>query len=125
MVPITKLLQKIEVFEWTAKCHIWEEIKQHYMDASILISPHWDIKFHVHIDSSNLVVEVMLAWNLIEKCNQSFAYASYLLNNAEWNYAMIERETLAIMYVFHKFHHYLLGYKFIFYVDHMALLYLI
>jgi hypothetical protein len=30
-----------------------------------------------------------------------------------------------MVYAFHKFHNYLLGNKFIFYVDHMALLYLI
>jgi len=30
-----------------------------------------------------------------------------------------------MVYVLHKFKHYLLGNKFLFYVDHMALLYLI
>jgi hypothetical protein len=39
----------------------------------------------------------------------------------------IEKETLTIMYmyVFNKFCHHLFGNKFIFYVDHMVLLYLI
>jgi hypothetical protein len=37
---------------------------------------------------------------------------------------MIEREAITMVYALHKFHHYLLGNKFIFYVDHMALLYL-
>ncbi len=37
----------------------------------------------------------------------------------------IERETLAIVYVLHKFRHYLLGNKFMFYVDHMVLLYMV
>jgi hypothetical protein len=30
-----------------------------------------------------------------------------------------------MVYVLHKFYHYLLGHKFIFYVDHMALLYFV
>jgi hypothetical protein len=34
-------------------------------------------------------------------------------------------EALAMVYTLHKFCHYLLGNKFVFYVDHMALLYLI
>jgi hypothetical protein len=51
------------------------------MDAPILISPHWDIEFLVHTYAFNLVVEVMLAQNLTGKCNQSIAYASWLLNN--------------------------------------------
>jgi hypothetical protein len=37
----------------------------------------------------------------------------------------IERETLAIVYVLHKFHHYLSSNKFMFYVDHMVLLYMV
>ncbi len=37
----------------------------------------------------------------------------------------IEREALTMVYAFHKFHYYLLGNKFIFYMDHMALLYLV
>jgi len=35
-----------------------------------------------------------------------------------------KKEALAMLYALHKFHHYLLGNKLIFYVDHMALLYL-
>jgi hypothetical protein len=30
-----------------------------------------------------------------------------------------------MVYALHKFHHYMLGNEFIFYVDHMALLYLV
>ncbi len=40
MSPITKLLKKYEVFEWTIECQIaWEEIKKQYIQAPILISP--------------------------------------------------------------------------------------
>ncbi len=35
------------------------------------------------------------------------------------------REALAMVYVLHKFRHYLLGKKFVFYVEHMALLHLV
>jgi hypothetical protein len=83
------------------------------------------LKFHVHIDTFNLVVGAMLAQNLIKKCDQSIAYASQLLNNIEQNYMMTEKETLTMVYAFHKFRHYLLSNKFIFYVDHLVLLYLV
>jgi hypothetical protein len=53
------------------------------MDALILISPHWAIEFHVHINAYNLVVGAMLAQNLNGKCNQPIAYASQLFNNVE------------------------------------------
>ncbi len=40
-------------------------------------------------------------------------------------YTTIEREALAMVYALHKFKHYLLGNQFRFYVDHMALVYLV
>jgi hypothetical protein len=41
------------------------------------------------------------------------------------NHATTKREALTMVYALHKFKHYLLGDKFVFYVDHMALLYFI
>jgi hypothetical protein len=64
----------------------------------------------------------MLAQNLTKKCDQPITYAFRLLNNVEKNYTTIERETLAMVYVLHKFRHYLLRNKFVSYV---ALLYLV
>jgi len=76
MVPIIKLLWKTKAFEWIAKCQeAWEVIKQSYMDALILISPHWDVEFHVHTYIFNLIVGVMLAQNPIKKNDQLIAYA--------------------------------------------------
>jgi hypothetical protein len=41
------------------------------------------------------------------------------------NYTIAEREALAMVYVLHKYWSYLLGNKFVFYVDHMVLLYFV
>jgi len=39
MAPITKLFRKIEVFEWNIECQTaWENIKNRYIQAPILIS---------------------------------------------------------------------------------------
>jgi len=95
------------------------------MDALILISPHWNLEFHVHSNAFNSTVIVMPTHNLIEKCDQMITYATRLFNNTKWNYIMTKREALAMVYGLHKFFNYLLGNKFIFYVDHMALLYLV
>jgi hypothetical protein len=95
------------------------------MDTPILISPHWDLEFHVHTNAFSLVGGVMLVQNLTKKCDQLIAYTSESLNNIEQNYMTIEKETFIMVYALHKFRHYLLGNKFIFYVDHMALLYLV
>jgi uncharacterized protein (UPF0332 family) len=40
MSPITKLFKKFKVFEWIKKCkNVWEEIKNWYIQAPILINP--------------------------------------------------------------------------------------
>jgi len=80
--------------------------------------------FHVHPNVLNLVVKAMLAQNPIGKCDKLITYAFRLLNNVKKNYTT-KREAFTMVYALHKFKHYLLGDKFIFYVDHMALLYLV
>ncbi len=52
-------------------------------------------------------------------------YAFRLLNTIEKKYTITEREGLAMVYALHKFKHYLLGNQFVFYVDHMAFVYLV
>jgi hypothetical protein len=46
----------------------WEAIKYKYLYALILIAPKWDMEFHIHTNTSNLVVKVMLVQNPIGKC---------------------------------------------------------
>jgi hypothetical protein len=48
-------------------------------------------------------------------------YTSRLLNIAKHNYDTIKREALVMVFVLHKFRHYLLGNKFVFYVDHYGI----
>jgi hypothetical protein len=67
----------------------------------------------------------MLAQNPTRKCNQPITYAFQLLNNAEKAYTTTEKEALTMVYALHKYCHYLLDNKFVFYVDHMAFLYLV
>ncbi len=52
-------------------------------------------------------------------------YSSRLLNYAKRNYTITKRKVLAMVYALHKFRHFLLINKFTFYVDHMALMYLV
>lgn len=52
-------------------------------------------------------------------------YAYHLLNKVECNYTTVEHEALTMVCGLHKFRHYTLGNKFVFYVDHMALIYLV
>ncbi len=78
------------------------------------------MEFHVHIDESLLVVGAMLAQIVTWKSDKLIMYTSRLLNKAKKNYNTIKKKALTMVFALHKFIHYLLGNKFVFYVDHMA-----
>jgi len=52
-------------------------------------------------------------------------YTSSFFNKTKHNYSTTKRKALVMVLGLHKFRHYLLGNKFVFYVDHMALVYLV
>jgi hypothetical protein len=96
------------------------------MDAPLFMVLEWDLEYHVHINAINLVVGAMLIQNLTKKCDQPIACASHLFNNIiEKNCIVAKKEALTMVYALHKFHHYLSGDKFVFYVNHMTFLHLI
>ncbi len=67
----------------------------------------------------------MLSQNVIGKSDQLVMYASRLLNKIELNYNTTKKKDLIMVFTLHKFKHYLLGNKFVFYINHMALVYLV
>ncbi len=82
------------------------------------------MEFHVHTNASLLVVGTMLFQNLTRKNDQPVVYTYRLLKRAK-NYSITEREALIMVFVLHKFRHYLLGNKLVLCVDHMTLVYLV
>jgi hypothetical protein len=67
----------------------------------------------------------MLSQNVTGKSDQSIVYASRLLNRVKEKYNTTKREALVVVFSLHKFKHYLLSNKFVFYVNHMGLVYLV
>jgi hypothetical protein len=65
----------------------------------------------------------MLAQDLTIKHDQLVVYSSRLLSNVARNYNTIEHEALTMAFTLHKFKHYPFINKFVFYVDHMPLVY--
>ncbi len=126
MAPITKITRKTKTFLWTQECEKAQElIKQKYIETSILISPNWEVGLHVHTNVSLLTMGVMLSQNVTRTSDQPIVYASKLLNKIEQIYNITQRQALTMVFSLHKFKHYLLGNKFVFYVNHMALVYLV
>jgi hypothetical protein len=68
-----------------------------------LISPNYDVEFHVHVNAFLLDVGAMLIHNIIGKHDQPIIYASKLINSVERNYNTTKHETLTMVFKLHKF----------------------
>ena len=77
------------------------------------------------MDASNISLGSILSQKDSEGHDHPIYYASRQLVAAERNYTVTEREALGMIYSVQKFRHYLLGYKFVFHVDHDALKYMV
>ena len=75
-------------------------------------------------DVSNHAIGAVLGQRKEDKFHVIY-YASRTLNNAQLNYATIEKEILAVIFVIDKFQSYLLGSKVVVYTDHATLKYLL
>ena len=128
-LPLTNLLKKTEEGvspEWTPECtEAFETLKQKLVTAPILITPDWTKLFHVYVDASNVALGTVLSQKDAKGFDHPIYYASRQLVAAERNYSVTEREALGMIYSVQKYRHYLLGYEFVFHVDHDALKYMI
>jgi len=95
------------------------------METPILIPPNWQLELHVHTYASLLVMGAMLAKYPTGKYDQPIIHVSRLINKTKQNYTTIERKVVVMVYVLHKFRHFFVGKQFVFYVDHMVLVYLV
>ena len=92
----------------------------------VLRPPDWDKSYHVFCDINNDAVGSALCESTGEKGkDQLIAYASKQLIPAEMNYSTIERECLAMLFSVKKLHHNLICNPVVFFVDHMAIKYLV
>jgi len=88
--PMERLLKKTEEFIWTTNCQaVLDKQKERLVSAPILVYLDWNKMFHVHIDSSGIALEAVLAQPR-EKMDHSVYYASRKLSMAENNYTTIE-----------------------------------
>jgi hypothetical protein len=128
-MPITHLQKKNTKFEWTEECEqSFEALKKRLSSYPVLRPPKWELPFHIYCDASAVAVGSILCQSVegqVKGRDHPVAYASRQLNPAERNYSTTERECLAMVFSVKKFRHYLLANKVVFFVDHMAIKYLV
>ena len=75
-------------------------------------------------DASDYAVGAVLGQRKEGKVNAIY-YTSKTLNEAQVNYATIEKELLAVVFAFEKFRSYIVNSKVIVYTDHATIKYLL
>nr|GFB91846.1 reverse transcriptase domain-containing protein [Tanacetum cinerariifolium] len=106
--PMTHLLGKNSPFIFSNKCiQAFRTLKDKLTEAPILIAPNWDQPFELMCDASDYAVGAVLGQR-IDKHFRPIHYASKMMNQAEANYTTTEKEILAVVYAFEKFHSYLI-----------------
>ena len=119
-------MKKDATYCWNEECNkILETLKEKMALTPILAFPKWDVKFHVHVDTSCIALGAILTQPKAEGIDHLIPFTSCRLSKAEKNYSTTECEGLAMVYTLQKFHHYLLGGHFKMYIDHSTLKYLV
>src|SRR5579862_2053997 len=107
--PLTDLLKKDQAYEWTSTCQdAFQELKQRLMTTPILRNPDINLKFTLTTDASNFAIGAVLSQD-DGQGPRPIAFESRKLSPAEKNYAIHEKELLAIVHVFKTWRHYLKG----------------
>ena len=122
--PLSNLLMQGVSFEFNEPClNAFELLKKKLTSTPIVVTLDWNLPFELMCDVSNFTVGAVLGQRK-EKVFYAVYYASQTLNDAQINYATIEKELLAIVFVFDKFRPYLTRNKVIVFTDHSAIKYL-
>jgi hypothetical protein len=115
-----------EPFAWTEEEEkAFAALKLLLTRAPMVQPPDWNREFHVFVDASDIAIGSVLMQKYEKNWFRPVYYASRRLSKAERNYSTTEREALGMIYNVTKFRHYLHGKRFMFHVDHSALVYLV
>ncbi|CAG9093180.1 unnamed protein product [Plutella xylostella] len=119
--PLTKLTKKTEPWQWCIEQErAFQQIKTALTTAPILRQANHHLPFVLKTDASQYAIGAALLQGEGEN-EHPVEYASRLLNNAERNYSVTEKEALAIVWAISRFRGYIEGTKFITITDHQPL----
>ena len=110
--PLHEITRKEIKWEWGEKQqNVFEELEQRFMTELILVIPDLDKKMRVEADASDFATGGVLSMKCENKKQKPVAYISKLLNEAEINYEIHNKEMLAIIRYLEAWRHFLEGAK--------------
>ena len=119
--PLTNLLRKNILWEWSEQCRdAFETLKSRLIQSPILTCPDYTKPLILQTDASFSGIGAVLVQNY-EGEDKVIAYASRSLSQAERKYSVTEKELLSILWAIKKFRPYIEGYHFTIITDHFAL----
>ena len=119
--PLTKLLRKGVLFEWSDKCqNSFEQLKEMLVEAPVLTQPTSGKEYTLYSDASGIGLGCVLMQN-----EKVVAYASRQLKSHEQTYPTHDLELAAVVFALKIWRHYLYGEKCRIYTDHKSLKYLL
>ncbi|KAE8692821.1 cytochrome P450 78A7-like [Hibiscus syriacus] len=114
--PLTELLKKDKAWDWGLKCQsAFDEIKLDMTSELVLVLPDHTKPFEVFTDASDITIGGVLMQE-----GHPVAYESRKLNETERRYTVHEKEMTAVVHCLHTWRHYLLGSKFVVFIDNVA-----
>jgi hypothetical protein len=112
-------------FDFDEKClAAFRTLKSALVSAPIIQPPDWSQPFKIMFDATDYAIGAFLCQRK-EGRVQAVYYTSKTLNEAQLNYATMEKELLVVVFVFKKFRSYIVNWKVIVYTDHVAIKYLL
>ena len=119
--PLTSLLKKDAPFTWLeAQTEAFNTLKQALCNAPVLAFPDFSRDFTLCTDASNIGIGSVLMQSDANGKSRAVAFASRLLNAAERNYSVTDREALAVVWSLRHFRDLILGYRIHVLTDHSA-----
>ena len=80
----------------------FDRLKEALISAPIVVSPDWSLPFELMCDASDHAIGAVLGQRKENKLHVIY-YANQTLNDAQLNYATIEKKMLAVIFAFDKF----------------------
>lgn len=119
--PLTHLLKKDVPFVWsTEQQSAFDTLKSALTSSPVLAFPNFEKEFILCTDASGYGVGAVLMQLDHSGKHRAIAYASRLLNKAEQNYDVTNRESLAVVWALRHFREIILGYPIRVQTDHYA-----